>query len=149
MVNKRKLRLMTRLALYEEKEGKNDLQLSKYHKRDYVRMQMISSAIFTTLGYLLVMGMYFVYRMEFLVKNAVRLNYYVMGRNLLIGYVVILGITETFTWLAYSLHYAHSHKKLAKYFRMLRKLRNYYNGTDKMIDYTENDEDESGEIEEE
>ncbi|MDF2593610.1 MAG: hypothetical protein K0S75_3076, partial [Clostridia bacterium] len=41
MLNTNKVRLMTKLALYETKEGKEDIRLSKYYKTDYVRYQVI------------------------------------------------------------------------------------------------------------
>ena len=41
MVNMRKVRLMTKLAIYEKKEGKEDIKLGKYFRRDYVRLKIL------------------------------------------------------------------------------------------------------------
>lgn len=51
MLDKRKIRLMTKLALYEQNEGREDMKISAYYKKDYVSMKMIATLIWTTIGY--------------------------------------------------------------------------------------------------
>ena len=51
MLDKRKIRLMTRMALYEQGEGAEDMKISAYYKKDYVSMKMIATFIWTTIGY--------------------------------------------------------------------------------------------------
>ncbi|MCR5154941.1 MAG: hypothetical protein K6B75_08865 [Lachnospiraceae bacterium] len=145
MINDRKVRLMTRLAMYEEKEGKDDINLSKYYKRDYVRMQVLNSILYATIGYILVLAMYIGYKLEYLIKVVVRLDYAAMLRNILVIYVIVLAVYVLATWFVSSLYYTYSRKKLARYFRMLRKLRSYYNGTEDLsvqISYEESDTEE-------
>lgn len=48
MLNDRKIRLMTKLALYERKEGKEDIKLSKYYRTDYVRLQVLKTVVAVT-----------------------------------------------------------------------------------------------------
>ena len=43
MLNNRKIRIMTKLATYEEKEGKEDIKLSKYYKTDFVRLNILKT----------------------------------------------------------------------------------------------------------
>ena len=40
MINKRKVRLMTRTAMYEKHECSNDINKAKYYKSDYVGLHM-------------------------------------------------------------------------------------------------------------
>lgn len=51
MLDERKVKMMTRLALYEETQGKEDLQICEYYKGDYVGMHVLSSIIWVTIGY--------------------------------------------------------------------------------------------------
>ena len=85
MLNNRKVRLMTRLAMYEQEEGKEDIRLSKYFQTDYVRLQMLRTIVSVTLGYLLVLVILLVYHSEYLIRDAVILDY----RGMLVRYAGI------------------------------------------------------------
>lgn len=130
MINNRKVRLMTRLAMYEKKEGKEDIRLSRYFRRDYVRAKLINNLIAVTVGYLLVLLMIGAYRMEYLIREAVRLDYIGIGKTILGIYIIILTIYTMAALIGYSLYYDYSRKSLAKYFRMLRRLRSIYREED-------------------
>ena len=126
MVNMRKVRLMTKLAIYEKTEGKEDIRLGKFFRRDYVRMKILNNIIAVTIGYVLVLAMAVAYEMEYLIKEAVNLDYIGIGRMILFGYVLVLTLYVMAATVAYSIYYNYSRKKLAKYYRMLRRLRTMY-----------------------
>ncbi len=126
MVNMRKVRLMTKLAIYEQTEGKEDIKLGKYFRRDYVRLKILHNIVAVTIGYLLVLAMVIAYRMEYLIKEAVNLDYIGMGKIILGVYVIVITVYVMAAMVGYGLYYDYSRKKLAKYFRMLRLLRSMY-----------------------
>ncbi len=130
MVNTRKVRLMTKLAIYEKKEGKEDIYLGNFFRRDYVRMKILQNLIAVTVGYLLVLLMIGAYQMEYLIREAVNLDYVGIGKVILGAYVIVVTVYVMGTMLGYSLYYDYSRKKLAKYYRMLRKLRSMYQEDD-------------------
>ena len=43
MVNEEKVRLMTRLAMYEQSTGKEDLEKGRYFKSDYVKYNCLKN----------------------------------------------------------------------------------------------------------
>ena len=118
MLNNRKIRLMTKLALYEEKEGKEDISLSKYYKTDFVRLEILKTIIAITFGYLLILIMTAVYFSEKLIEEAVVLDYKSMGMRILGIYIMLLTIYIVGTLIGYSFKYTNSRKKLSKYFKM-------------------------------
>lgn len=126
MVNMRKVRLMTKLAIYEQTEGKEDIKLGKYFRRDYVRLKILHNIVAVTIGYLLVLAMIIAYQMEYLIKEAVNLDYIGMGKIILGVYVIVITVYVMAAMVGYGLYYDYSRKKLAKYFRMLRLLRSMY-----------------------
>ena len=130
MLNNRKVRLMTKLAIYEKKEGKEDIKLSRYFRRDYVRLHLLYTLVAVTVGYLLVLALIGAYQMEYLIKEAVHLDYIGIGKLILGIYVIVLTIYMMASMVGYSLYYDKSRKKLAKYFRMLRRLRSIYQDED-------------------
>ena len=126
MVNTRKVRLMTKLAIYEKKEGKEDIKLGKFFRRDFVRMKILQNLIAVTVGFVLVLAMMVAYHMEYLIREAVNLDYIGIGKAILGAYVILVTIYLMAAMVGYSFYYDYSRKKLAKYFRMLRKLHSMY-----------------------
>ena len=126
MVNMRKVRLMTKLAIYEKTEGKEDIKLGKYFRRDYVRLKILHNIVAVTIGYLLVLAMIIAYQMEYLIREAVNLDYIGMGKLILGVYIIVITIYVMASLVGYGLYYDYSRKKLSKYFRMLRLLRSFY-----------------------
>ena len=140
MVNMRKVRLMTKLAIYEKKEGKEDIKLGKYFRRDFVRLKILHNIVAVTIGYIMVLAMVMAYRMEYLIKEAVNLDYIGMGKTILGIYVIVVTVYVMAAMVGYGLYYDYSRKKLAKYFRMLRRLRSLYQEEEEQLGIEEVDE---------
>jgi len=127
MLNNSKIRLMTKLAVYEGKEGKEDISLSKYYKTDYVRYQVIKSLVSVTFGYALIMVLIVMYKSEYLIKNAVTLDYKTIGIYVLGFYIMTAALYGLISIFAYSIKYDRSRKKLSRYFKLLKRLNKIYN----------------------
>lgn len=127
MLNNEKIRLMTKLAVYEDKEGKEDIRLSKYYKTDYVRYQVIKSIICATFGYALILVLIFLYESEYIIKNAVTLDYKTLGIYILGIYIMIVAVYGLASIVGYSIKYDLSRKKLSRYFKLLKRLSKIYN----------------------
>ena len=140
MLNTRKTRLMTKLAIYEKRAGKEDIKLSKYYKTDYVRYNMLKSVVAVTFGYFIILAMIVLYQSEYLIREAVNLNYYEIVKFTIGIYILILTVYIAASLLGYSLYYSISRKRLAKYFRMLRRLRTIYREEDGEIEREEQEE---------
>lgn len=126
MLNDNKIRLMTKLAVYEAKEGKEDIHLSKYYKTDYIRYQVLKSGICATAGYLLILLLVILYKLEYLIKNAVNLDYKTIGTYILGIYIMTITVYGFGSFIGYSRKYDTSRKKLARYFKLLKRLDKIY-----------------------
>jgi len=126
MLNNEKIRLMTKLALFESKTGKQEIRLSKYYKPDYVRYQVIKSIISATVGYALVLALIILYKSEYLIKNAVKLDYKTIGLYLLGFYIIVVAIYGLSSIVIYSRKYDLSRKKLGRYYKLLKRLEKMY-----------------------
>ena len=126
MLNNEKIRLMTKLALFESKTGKQEIRLSKYYKPDYVRYQVIKSIISATVGYALVLALIILYKSEYLIKNAVKLDYKTIGLYLLGFYIIVVAIYGLSSIVIYSRKYDLSRKKLGRYYKLLKRLEKKY-----------------------
>lgn len=126
MLNNKKIRSMMKLAIYEQKEGKEDIKMSKYYKSDYVRYNLIKTLIAVTVAYLLVLLMIGVYYSEFLIAEAVNLNYKAIGVKALAGYILIVTAYSVGSIFGYNLKYEKSRGRLARYYKRLRGLSRQY-----------------------
>ena len=127
MLNFKKIRLMTKLAVYEKKDGKEDIHLSKYYKTDYVRFQTLKSIITATIGYALILALIAFYRLEYLIKNAVVLDYKLIETYVLGFYLMTITLYGLGSIAGYSMKYDASRKKLSRYFKLLKRLEKVYN----------------------
>ena len=62
MIDENKLKIMTRMAMYEKNQGEEDIAVSTYYKKDYLSLKVLVSLIWVTFGYmiaLLVFGISF------------------------------------------------------------------------------------------
>ena len=57
MLNEKKIALMTKMAIYEQKEGRKSLPMSKYYRSDYISLRIINTAIVTTIAFFLIAGL--------------------------------------------------------------------------------------------
>lgn len=56
MLDKRRIRLMTRMSMYEKKNIQKDLRISTYYKKDYASLNTWISILWITIGYAFVAG---------------------------------------------------------------------------------------------
>lgn len=130
MLNNEKIRVMTKLALYEQKEGKEDIKMSKYYRTDYVRFEVLKTVVNITIGYALILIMIGIYKAEYLISNAVTLNFPRIGQYILGFYIIIMTIYVVSSIIGYSLKYDKSRKALGKYYKVLKRLLNICNEED-------------------
>lgn len=130
MLNNRKVRLMTQLAMYEKNEGKEDMKLSKYFKIDYARFNVLKTAVVVTIAYVIIVGLVLLYKLQYILDNILNIDYKAMGWTILGIYIGVMSFYIIITLLGYSLHYKASRKKLGKYYKMLGRLKTMYNEED-------------------
>lgn len=126
MLNEKKIKLMTRLAKYEQGMGKNDIKVSKFYKVDYVRYNMLKTILSMTIGYVLILIMLLFYKSEYLIEKAVVLDYDKIGNSIVGIYIMLITVYICASIIWYSFSYETSKKKLVKYLKNLRELRKFY-----------------------
>ena len=90
MLNEEKIKIMNKLAMYEQGEGKKYLPVSKYYRSDYIGLAMIKNFFLVTIGYCLVLAGIAAYFGEYLIDNIHKMNLVSVGVEAILGYVVVL-----------------------------------------------------------
>ena len=134
MIDNSKVRIMTRMSIYERHEGKEDLKFNKFFKSDYARLQVLKTLVWVTIGYLIVVALVALYKLEYLIDNALTLDYPDMGKTILAYYRVVLAVYLIGALVGYSLKYQFSRKRLKNYYRLLKSLKEIYSEEDSYYD---------------
>ncbi|MBO5239120.1 MAG: hypothetical protein J6B50_10175 [Lachnospiraceae bacterium] len=131
VVNEDKVKLMTKLAIYESTKGKKQLNISKYYKRDYVRYNMFKTAVTATLAFFMILGGYILINAEELLlklnemdllHEAIKLG--IIYAVFVIGYMVIAR-------LVYARKYEKVKPDVIIYNHNLKKLKEMYDKEEK------------------
>ncbi len=129
MLHPDRVRLMTRMTIFEEsEEGKKALRMSKFYKNDYVRWELMKTILSVTMGYLLILVLSGMYYSEYLIANAVTLDYRGIGMRILGIYLVILIVYVSAALIWYSYRYSRERKNLMRYYKSLKRLLGLYQG---------------------
>ena len=131
MLNEEKIKIMNKLAMYEQGEGKKYLPVSRYYRSDYIGLAMIKNFFLVTIGYCLILAGIAAYFGEYLVDNIHKMDLVAVGRNAVIGYVVVLVVFSVATYIQYSVRYHKAKKSVKEYYQELTQLNKIYSREEK------------------
>lgn len=137
MIHQEKVKTMSRLALYEKKRGKRDLKIYSYDERDYIRFQGLKTAVFVTIAFVLLAGLFAIANIETFVDRFDTLNYTMVFAAAAVVYLLFLGF-----YLFISLR--QSRRELAE---VKRWIRFYTDELKKMEDFYEEEEQQQKKFE--
>lgn len=126
MLNEKKIRLMTKLAIFEENEGKEAIKLDQYYRIDYIRYQVLKTMLCVTLGYLIVLASIMIYHSEYILDKITAIDYKSIGIYIVLVYLFILIFYSFITGIVSYFGYEKAKKKMKKYKKNLKSLRLFY-----------------------
>lgn len=122
MINKRKVRLMTRTAMYEKHECSNDINKAKYYKSDYVGLHTWTTAIAVTIAYIIIIMLVMSCNFEFIINNLTNMNYTVLTVMLIMIYAAMMTVFMIIAYFIYSYRYVESENGIRIYRNRLHKI---------------------------
>ena len=122
MLNEERIRLMTRMAAYEEHEGKKDIAISGYFRGDYISFQLLKSAIYATVGFALAVAMYVLYNMETFLEDFYKMDVVEFLKDILSKYCLVIAIYLVISYFVYSYRYHKAKRHVKQYNQLLRTL---------------------------
>lgn len=126
MLNENKVKMMTKMAIYEKNEGRTMLKTAKYFKSDYVTMGVLGMIVWSTIAFVVMIAMMALCNMQWITKNINDLSYYNVGSKFIIWYLIFVVFFSTIGGVVYAHRYDASRKEIKKYFSRLSKLEHYY-----------------------
>lgn len=126
MLNEEKVILMTKMASYEENEGKKNENIGNYFRGDYVALQVVKSVICSTLTFVLIVALYIFYDFEEFMQDIYKIDLFSYVRSILIYYVITVIIYGAFTYLISTLRYFKAVNSLKTFSLNLKKLNSIF-----------------------
>ena len=112
MLSQERIKLMTKMAAYEENEGKKYMSIGSYFRSEYMGMQVIRSVICGTLAFFLLAGLYVYYHFETMMQDIYKMDLLLLGRRVLFYYVVFIAAYSVITYVIYSFRYSRAKRSL-------------------------------------
>ncbi len=126
MINEERTKLMTRLALYESKKGKKELQITRYFPGDYVAIHLLWSFMCGTIAFIIVCGLWALYNIEKLMLELFSMDIMNFAIDILVIYIIFIGIYLAICYSYISYRYNKYKKRVNKYLLKLKELYKHY-----------------------
>lgn len=131
MINEEKVKIMTKIAMYEQGKGRKYLPVSKYYRSDYIGLALIKNFFLVTIGYIMAVAAVAVYFGEYLMENLHKMNLVSMGVYIIVGYVAALVGYSILTYIQYSVKYYKAKKSVKESYIQLTELSKIYTREEK------------------
>ena len=126
MIDEKKVKLMTRMAFYEEREGKEDLKIGAYYQKDYVGMHVLGSFIWTSIGYVCLVALIAISCFDTLMDSmSIGMMITLLG-IVVVGYFVVIISYCVITHTLYKKKYQSARMRIKKYNHDLSRLLKLY-----------------------
>lgn len=126
MLNEKRIRLMTRMAMYEQNEGKEDLKISAYYQKDYASLNAWITVIWITIGYAVIAGgVMFVFLDQIFNAATISTLLIIVGAAAG-GYLVVAIITAIFAYDFYRKKHVEARKRVKRFNQNLSRLGKMY-----------------------
>ncbi len=134
MINKDRVRTMTRLAIYEEGQGVADDKMNGYFKNDYIVGHMVGSFVSGTIACLLIVFVYCCYYYDTLMLRLFENDLGDLVKTFLTLYAAFMIFFLAVSFFVYFWRYNATSGRIERYNRRLNHLKESYEKEDKHAD---------------
>ncbi|MDE5863649.1 MAG: hypothetical protein K2K56_01650 [Lachnospiraceae bacterium] len=122
MVQEEKVKLMSRIAIYEKHEGRTEIPMNTFYKADYVRLNALKAIVSATIVYILVAALVAVYQVEYILANILKVDYKKLLTVLLLVYAVWVFLYWLIARILYAKRYEDARSNIIIYNHRLKKI---------------------------
>lgn len=126
MLNEERIILMTRLASYEQREGKKNVAIGGYFRSDYISKQVIGSLISGAIAFAICFAMYVFYDFETFMQEIYKMDLLAFAKSVLTAFLVSVAGYGIISYVVYSVRYSRVKKSQRNYYNNLKKLAGMY-----------------------
>ncbi len=122
MVREENVKLMTKIAIYEKRKGKDEIPISGYFKSDYIRLNVLKTCVFATIAFVIAAAVIVIYKMDYILANVFKIDYKSFGLGVLLLYVVWILLYWLAARIVYAVRYERARPHIIDYNHNLKKL---------------------------
>lgn len=122
MLDKRKIRLMTRAAIYDKTHGEEDLKITGYYQKDYVSLNVWITLIWLTVGYGLTAALLFAGCGEILIEGITIARLLIIAAVILAVYLSLVVVFAIGAGSFYKKKHTQAKQRVKKYMRDLSRM---------------------------
>ncbi|MDD3362391.1 MAG: hypothetical protein PHW34_12030 [Hespellia sp.] len=126
MISKERVRIMTKMSLYEKKLGEQDLKISNYYKKDYSSLNTLITMLWVTVGYAIIAGLVVVSNLDALMENLTMNKMILMVAIAVGGYLIVLIAYIIGASTFYKKKHNGAKRRIKQYYRDLSRLGKIY-----------------------
>ena len=122
MVNEKKIRLMTQMAMYEKHDGDQDQRISSYYRNDYRSFNIVITFLWVTLGFIALAVLILIGMLEYLMEHFELPMIIMVGSAFVVGYLVLVILFLIASYVFYEGKYQKARKNMKRFNRDLIRL---------------------------
>lgn len=122
MLDKKKIRLMTRAAIYEKECGDEDIKINSYYRKDYSTLNTWITLIWVTVGFALLAGLLFIGYGEPLMEDLTFVKLFILLAVAVGAYLALLIIYGIGAGNFYKKKHIRAKQRVKKYIRDLSRI---------------------------
>ncbi|MDD3404158.1 MAG: hypothetical protein PHQ72_12510 [Hespellia sp.] len=126
MISEERVRIMTKMSLYENRTGAQDLKIGNYYKKDYSSFHTLVTVLWVTVGYVIIAALAIVSNMDALMKNLTMNKMIFLVIVAVGGYLIILIAYVIGAGIFYKNKHNGAKRRLKQYYRNLSRLGKIY-----------------------
>lgn len=126
MLNQERIKLMTRMASYENNQGRRYMSIGSYFRGDYIGMQVMKSLIYATIAYVILFAVFIYYDLENFMQDIYKMDLLQFAKSVIFYYAIFVACYVIISYIIYSFRYNKAKKSLKKYYYNLKQLSALY-----------------------
>lgn len=127
MLNQERVCEMTKLAIFDRKEGRECRPMIQYFHKDYIGKELLKSFITGTIAFILIAGIAGLYLMEDLLDQMGTIDIPQMAVRIGVCYGACMAVYFAATYIIYHIRYTRGRQAVKKYYLHLKKVNKIYN----------------------
>lgn len=126
MLNEERVILMTKMASYEEHEGKESMKIGKYFRGDYIAVQVLKAIFCATIAFAFIFALFIFYDFEIFMQDIYKMDLVGFAKTILMYYGVSVGAYSVVCYVICAYRYSKARKSLKLYYQNLKRLNSLY-----------------------
>ncbi|MCR5272874.1 MAG: hypothetical protein K6E13_07825 [Lachnospiraceae bacterium] len=126
MVNEDKIKAMTKLAVYDQRESRKCAPMVEYFRSDYIGKELLKSFVMGTIAYMLLTAVWLLNNADELIANLYRLDFMELGLDILQKYVGFCVVYMIITYIVYAVRYSRGRDKVKGYHKNIHGILKSY-----------------------